>query len=329
MVMGWRDIGILINTYLEKLMFLWVLSSMGIGYLLHTFLSYGQASVVWLFACMTFVTALGTQFKQIAYVVRHPWRILLVIVLIHLLLPYIAFGLGSVFLSSNPQYIVGIVLASSIPVGVTSVMWTGLANGALPIALSIVALDTLLSPVILPYTVRLIVGQTVNINFGELFWGLMFMVVLPTLVGIVINELSKGQMKGWIHPIASPFSKLAMLAVVAINVAIVTPSLNGQHHVVVLLCVLVSMAVLGYVIGHLSGLSSRADGPTQISMTYNVGMRNISAGITIATQYFSHEASIPVVLAMLFQQPLATLVCWLYQRKQRMAFMDEAHDVTQ
>lgn len=325
--MGWRDIGIRVNTYLEKLMFVWVLTSMCIGYLLHTFLAHGQASVVLLFACMTFVTALGTKFKQIAYVVRHPWRILLVIVMIHLVLPYIAFGLGSMFLGSNPQYIVGIVLASSIPVGVTSVMWTGLASGALPIALSIVALDTLLSPVILPYTVHLIVGKTVNIHFGELFWGLVFMVVIPTIVGIVINELSKGRMKGWIHPIASPISKISMLAVVAINVAIVTPSLGGQRHIAILLCVLVAMAVMGYIIGGLSGWASRADGPTRISMTYNVGMRNISAGITIATQYFSHEASIPVVLAMLFQQPLATLVCWIYQRKQRVTFVEETHDV--
>lgn len=314
--MKWRNIGITVNTYLEKLIFIWVLSSMGIGYFLHTVLSQGESAVIWLFACMTFVTALGTKLNQIAYAVRNPWRILLVIGLIHLLLPYVAFAIGGIFLQDNPQYIVGIVLASSIPVGITSVMWTGLTRGALPLALSIVAIDTLLSPIILPITMHLIVGKTVTIRFSEMFWGLMFMVVLPTIFGILLNELSKGQLKVWIHPIAAPFAKLAMLSVVAINVAIVTPGLRNQQHIRILLATLIFMALLGYAVGHLSGRFSRADEPTQISMTYNVGMRNISAGITIATQYFSHEASIPVVLAMLFQQPIATVVSWLYKRRQ-------------
>lgn len=311
----WRKIGLDVNAVLEKLMFVWLLSAMVIGHILHNVLSPFQGCIIILFACMTFVTALGTTFAEVGYVIRNPGRVVLAFVLLHVVLPVIAFSIGKATLIHQPGYVTGVVLGSAIPVGVTSVMWTGLAKGDLPLALSIVSLDTLLSPIVLPITVHLIVGTTVHFPFWTMFWGLVWMIVIPTLIGIVINEISRGRVKPAVQPIAGPVSKLALLAVVAINVAVVTPALGHGRDIAVLLITLVVLAGIGYLVGYLAGYFSASTRQRRVAMTYSIGMRNISAGITIATHYFGNDVSIPVVLAMLFQQPLATCVHWLFHRK--------------
>ncbi len=298
------------NRWLERLMFVWLLSAMGIGYLLHGIMGDWTGAVVILFACMTFVTALGTRFREFGYVARHPVVLASMFILLHAFLPVIAYLAARAFLHKT-AYIVGVVLASSIPVGVTSIMWTGMANGDLPLGLSLVSLDTLLSPIVIPLTIHVIIGHSVDLPFWTLFWGLVWMVVLPTLLGIFANELSRGRIKPAVLPVAGPVSKLSMLAVVSINVAAVTPSLAHQSGLFPILCVLFLLAGFGYLVGYGASRAERVDRPKRVTMTYNVGMRNISAGIAIASQYFGHMVSIPVVLAMLFQQPFATLVFWL------------------
>jgi predicted Na+-dependent transporter len=46
-------------------------------------------------------------------------------------------------------------------------------------------------------------------------------------------------------------------------------------------------------------------------------MRNIATGLVIATGYFSHEAAIPIALAMLFQQPFAALTAKIYNNESK------------
>lgn len=302
-----------VNRWLERLIFVWLLSAMAVGYLLHGVMAHGTCAIVILFASMTFVTALGTKLAEFRYVIRRPVVLTVLFVLLHVMLPGMAYVVARMAIH-NPDYVVGIVLASSIPVGVTSVMWTGMADGHLPLGLSIVSLDTLLSPLVIPLTIRVLIGHSVRLPFWTLFWGLVWMVVLPTALGILVNEISRGRAKPLLLPVAGPLSKLAMLAVVSINVAAVTPSLRGHTGFQTVLLILLGMAGTGYLLGYLSGRAGRVDRPTRVTMTFTVGMRNISAGIAIASQYFGHAVSIPVVLAMLFQQPFATLAFWLLRR---------------
>lgn len=325
--MNVRNAGLVVNRWLERLMFVWLLSSMGIGYLFHTMMARWDGAVILLFACMTFVTALGTRFKEFGYVATRPIVLTTMFVLLHAVMPITAYWVGKMTMLP-PNYVVGVVLASAIPVGVTSVMWTGMAKGDLPLGLSIVSLDTLLSPLVIPLTIRTIVGKSVGLPFWTLFWGLVWMVVLPTALGILVNELSRGRAKPVLQPFAGPLSKLSMLAVVAINVAVVTPSFSHHSGIGPVLSVLVCMAGFGYLLGFLAAKTGRVNQSTQITMTYNVGMRNISAGIAIASRYFGHTVSIPVVLAMLFQQPFATLVFWLINRKRRTLVPHHSHGPT-
>jgi BASS family bile acid:Na+ symporter len=312
-------LGLKINDWLERLMFVWILLSMAIGYLFSTFLAHGEVAIVFLFGFMTAVTASGTKLRELLYIVQHPWVLAAMLGLSHILLPIIALILGRTLLHTHAD-VVGIVLASSIPVGVTSVMWVGMAKGNPALSVAMVSLDTLLSPLVIPATVHLLIGSRVGLPFWTLFWGLVWMVVLPTAIGISINELSHGKAKQHFQPMLGPLSKLSMLAVVAINVASVTPFLESETGALGrLLAVIAGIGSLGFLVSFVFARIVRRTRRDTVTMTYSVGIRNISAGIAIAGTYFGHAVAIPVVLGMLFQQPLATVVFWMLRglREQR------------
>ena len=65
-------------------------------------------------------------------------------------------------------------------------------------------------------------------------------------------------------------------------------------------------------------------------MTFTCGMRNISSGAVIATQYFPGEVVFPVMCGTLFQQVLASLIGHAFEqltgeeRKRQRALVDAA-----
>lgn len=67
------------------------------------------------------------------------------------------------------------------------------------------------------------------------------------------------------------------------------------------------LAAFGYGLGWIAAMLIKRDVATTVSMTFGVGMRNISAGAVVATAYFPAEVVFPVIIATLFQQVLAAI----------------------
>jgi predicted Na+-dependent transporter len=240
-------------------------------------------------------------------------------------MPLIAWGLGSLAFAGDPLTITGIVLASAIPTGVTSLMWVTLYRGSVPLTISIVLADTMLSPFVVPATMKLLVGASVAIDAWAMMKGLLLMVVLPSLLGMLLHERTGGRVhERWSVRLA-PFSKLAMALVIALNGAVIAPYLRHPTAKLLGLAAFVLLvAALGYVLGALAARLFRWDRGISVALTFNGGMRNISAGAVLALAFFPAPAAIPVVLGMLFQQTLASLFGFLLHRKA--AFRDPAGD---
>jgi bile acid:Na+ symporter, BASS family len=67
------------------------------------------------------------------------------------------------------------------------------------------------------------------------------------------------------------------------------------------------LAALGYIIGYLFAKQLKQSNDNVIALTYNSGMRNISAGAVIAITYVPAPVAFPVIVCMLFQQVLASI----------------------
>ncbi|RLQ96330.1 bile acid:sodium symporter family protein [Falsibacillus albus] len=295
-----------INAFLQKIMpFITPLGViMGIVFSkdLYTFVFW----VPWIFAFMTLAGSLNSSFQDLKRVFFHPLPMFVCLGILHIVMPLLAFAAGEIFFHHDLYTRIGLILSFLIPTGITSLVWVFIYSGNSILTLSIILLDTLLSPFMVPLVLFLFVGTAVEMNSADIMKGLFFLIVIPSVFGMLINQFSKGKIPEKVSPFFSPFSKIAIGVVVAINSSAIAPYLKSLSASLLSIGIVVFiLAMSSYFIGFLAAKILKADAPSSVSLTYNSGMRNISAGAVLAITYFPIQVSVPVVAGMLFQQILA------------------------
>lgn len=294
------------NAFIQKWIALLTPLSLIIGVLLGEMGTHFLFLIPWFFAFMTFTGALGMDFKDFRMVVKYPGAILLSILFLHVLMPVWGYVLATVLLD-DALLTIGFTLAVAVPTGVTSIIWVTITRGNLPLALSIVLLDTLLAPLILPLILVVVAGTAVTIDSASLIMGLLWMIVLPTLVGILMNEVTRGKVKDTWGGRLAPFSKISLLLIIMINGSVIAPYLqNFSWEIIGILLLVLFITLSAYAFALITGHYLLKEPSIVTTFTYNVGMRNISVGVVIATAYFPPKVAMPVVFCMLFQQLIAS-----------------------
>ena len=310
------------NSFIEKWMALVTPTCLLLGVCFPDIAKCGLPYVPAVFAFMTFAGALKSRFKDVANVFRHPGSLLIIMLLVHVVIPTASCGAGHLFFGNNMELITGMVLEFAVPTAVVSLMWVTIYDGNSPLSLSLVVLDTVLAPFVIPATLKILLGSAVTIDPARMMRELIFMVALPAVVAMVLNQITDGKvMETWPGKL-SPFSKLALIFVVTSNSSKVAPYIRDMNmqRVKVALAILV-LAASGYALGWFVAYIFRKDRSTAVSMMYGTGMRNISAGAVIAAAYFPGEVMFPVMIGTLFQQVLAALFGKLLaQKKEKQEF---------
>ena len=215
------------------------------------------------------------------------------------------------------NYITGMVLEFSVPTAVISLMWVSIYNGNSPLSLSLVVIDTILAPFLIPVALKILVGSSVKMDTMGMMKELVFMIALPAVLAMCLNEFSHGKvMETWPKKLA-PFSKICLIFVVTSNSSKVSPymkHLNGERLEVA--AVILLLAAGGYAIGWVIAILTKQNKEATVSMIYGSGMRNISAGAVIAGAYFPAEVLFPVMIGTLFQQILAAFYGSMVRRVQ-------------
>lgn len=312
--MAMRKLGLTFNAQFEKWMFLIIPCSLILGFIFERYLAPYVPAVPYLFAFVTLTMAMGCGLVQLRGVMKRPGIMVLTFLLAHVLSAGIAYAAGVAIFGADSPYVVGLVLFTIIPLGVSSVLWVGMSGGSVPLMLAMVVLDSLLSPLVVPAGIHLFFGKGVEVEAGPLMLDLTILIVLPTIIGVALHEWSKGRIAEQTKPVAAPISKLCFVSVVALNASAIAPYVEDlKHDMAMLVPIVIVLVGICYAIGFLFTAGLR-DRETQTTVSYATGMRNISLGIVLAMGYFSPLAAVPVVLSILIQQPIATLHHYILQK---------------
>ncbi|RKO65842.1 bile acid:sodium symporter family protein [Desulfofundulus salinus] len=304
------------NDWLGRHMFFVVLSALLSGFLLSLPLPrvWNMVAVV-LFSYITFIASIEISFRDFFHVLVKPWITFGILLLIHCVIPLIAWGIGLLFYPNDIFTRMGLLIGFSIPIGVTSIIWTSLVNGDVALAVVAVMLDTLIGPFLLPAVISLVTEEAIHINYTQMLVGVLLMVTIPSILGMALNDLYRGKLVKFAQPVAGFTSKVAIFLVVFINANIMAPEITWNASLVKLLIVLLILIICSFIIGCATTyILKERRFETVAAVVYCVGMRNFSFGLILATTYFPAAVAIPVTLAMLYQQPLAALVSSLFNR---------------
>ena len=295
-----------------------IMSFVVLGVLFSDTLSFLTKISPFLFAFMTFASSLSGGFTDLLQVFRRPLPVLVVFVQLHVILPLIALAMGSLLFPENPLFTTGLVLEYAVPTGVLSLMWVALAGGNVTLCLSLVLLDTLCAPVVIPMTMQLLLGSVVQMDTLGMLMDLLLMIALPALAAMSIYQFSGSQKASFLKTRLSPFSKICMALVAASNATSCGPFLrNITPQLALLIVVTITLCFLGFFLGYWSGVLFRQDFPSVQTMTLNTGLRNINAGAVLASAYFPPDVLFPAAFSPLFLQIVTALVLHIVQRTRR------------
>lgn len=296
------------NTVLERGMPILTPTGVVAGLVLGQRISWMAGAITWLFAFITMSGAFGINPREFFRVVSKPKPLIVFFLGSHVGMPLTAWAVASVFFPGDSAVVTGFVLLFSIPTAVVGYIWSSIYKGDGALSLSMILLDTILAPLVTPMTVRILTRTTVQIDTTGMMLSLIWMVVVPSIVGSMVNYLTKGRVNEHIGPALKPFAKIALLFVVAINVSrIAQDILNFDPSYVPIMLVGLLLAVGGFLLGKLGAKLFSIEGPRTVSVTFATGLRNISAALVLAISFFPPKAAIPVIFGIVFQQTVCAM----------------------
>jgi BASS family bile acid:Na+ symporter len=263
-----------------------------------------------------FVTSLNIKLKDFGNVLVDFKKIVFICLLIYFAIPLLGLFFGKI-IYTDPQLIAGQVLITVIPVGVSALIWVGISGGNSVFGVTIVIASTFLSGVTIPGLMKILVGQYIDFDANSLIIGLLLTIVLPVILGTFISELRIIIQTEQYRSLYSLIMKLSTLLILMLSVSDINLFQNriGNYLQIIILGVflqiisiyifvfVISIKLLGY------GIHDALD------MCYISAIKNNGVGIAVSSIYFGPLVSLPVIVAIMFQQPLASIVYKLFQKK--------------
>lgn len=299
-----------LNQALDRLMPILTPSGVLLGLILGSRVSWMKPSVTWMFAFLTFTGALGISPSSFLRVIKKPKNILVFFLGTNIIMPILAWALASLFFGSEPAIVTGYVLLLSIPTAVSGYIWSAIYKGDGALSLTLILISTVLAPLLTPFTIRFLTQSSVVIDSTSMMLSLVKMVVIPSLLGVLLNSLTKGGVNVHLTPSIKPFSKVALFFVIVVNTSQVSERLladaSWAYLPIALLCAF--LAASGYPIAYTLGKLAKIPLAEIKSITFASSMRNISAALVLSIEFFPAKTALPVIFGIVFQQTICAFM---------------------
>lgn len=204
----------------------------------------------------------------------------------YLIMPALAFGLGTLF-GLSEELLVGVILVGTCPGGTSSNVITYLSKGDTALSVGMTSISTLLAPFLTPVLTYLYLRISVTVDVKSMFISIVQVVLIPIGLGMLVNRILgkyTTKVKGAL-PVVSIFAIcLIVAAVVSHN------SENIKTTGAVTLIVVILHNLLGYLLGYLTGVVFKMDIPRKKAISIEIGMQNSGLATTLAASAFPNLA---------------------------------------
>jgi BASS family bile acid:Na+ symporter len=147
-------------------------------------------------------------------VFKMPWPVFVGFVLQFTVMPFTGLALAKIF-GFKAEIAAGVVLIGSCPGGVASNLMTYLAGGNVALSVTMTSCSTLVSPVMTPFLMEKLAGQYIEIQFLNMMFGIINMIIVPIVAGLIANRILYSK-----HKFFHRTDALALLGITTVLVAV-------------------------------------------------------------------------------------------------------------
>lgn len=200
------------------------------------------------------------------------------------LMPLIAAGL--VCLLGLPREVaVGLILVGCCPGGVSSNIMSFLCRGDVAFSVGMTTVSTLLAPVMTPFLMLWLAGQTVDVDVGGMFLSVLLVTLMPVGLGFLFNHFL-GERAAYRETMkVMPGVAVLGLACIVGGVVSAKGASIVQSGVLIFVGVFLHNS-LGYVLGYAVGVVARFSPAKRRTVSIEIGMQNAGLATVLAGRHF-------------------------------------------
>ena len=254
---------------------------------------------------MIYPTMIGFDIKKVVDT-SNSKIILLSLLSNFILIPLIAFIVGTIFFGNHPQLYIGLIMISLFPTSGMTISWTSLSKGNITAAVSIVAISLIIGAVTAPLYLSAIVGNIVDINIAKTFLTIIQVVILPLILGnitfrLLLKNMTIVEFKEDVKPLLPAISVWAMLIIVLLSVGMKAKTIAGNPSIIIsTLIAVIAFYLINYIV--ITFISRKLliekDG---YALLYGTVMRNLSVALGVAVASFSPDTALLITIAYVLQ----------------------------
>jgi len=235
--------------------------------------------------------------EEVYEVARHWPTVLGGTVVQYVSMPLLAYSMCKLF-QLDDLWTIGVIVAGCVPGAMASNVLTLVARGNVSYSVSLTTLATLVSPIVVPFTLSLLLGRKLPFAAADAALWLIATVVGPVIVGNLLGRLFSNY-AALAQQVGKVVANVTILWIIAVVVGLNKERLAQIN--LQLLLALLGLNVLGYFAGDLGGRAMRISPAMRRALTIEVGMQNAGLGTTMVLTLFKdlpnyERAAIPTAL---------------------------------
>ncbi|MDP2168516.1 MAG: arsenic resistance protein [Thermodesulfovibrionales bacterium] len=269
--------------------------------------------VVGLFMMM-YPAMANIKFEDLGKAAKSPRQLLIVMFFNYAVAPFFMLFLAKVFLSGEPDLYTGLVLYGLAPCIAMVIVFTYLSAGNGPLAIILVALNSIIQMILIPVYAKLLLGE-VNFDVWVVAESVLLYLGIPLIAGMLTRFLGVKRFgEEWFHKLKFHLDTMSITGL--LFTLVVMFSLKGDlilenpmfivHLAIPMTLFFWIMFVVVYLVGWKMGLNYR----DAVAVGFNSTGRDFEIAIAIAITAFNPTVALATVIGPLIEVPVMLALVW-------------------
>jgi len=235
--------------------------------------------------------------------------------------PLLAWGLGSLFLRSEPDLFAGFILFLVTPCIGWYLIFTELADGDTALGVSLLAVNIVLQILLLPVYLWLLAGRTVSIDTATISVSVVTYLVIPLGLAMSLRAIARRagiDVDRALERAHVGYVKTAILMVIVVSMfaSQADAIFANKGAVVRLVAPMIAFFALAFALSLAVGRAIAMPHPHVVALAFTTTSRNSEASLAIAaTAFASPLVTVPVAIGPAIELPLLILMVRILNRR--------------
>ncbi len=273
---------------------------------------------------MIYPAMASIKFEDLGKATRSPKHLLIVVFFNYAIAPFFMLLLAKIFLSSNPDLYTGLILYGLAPCIAMVIVFTYLAAGNGPLAIILVAVNSIIQMLLIPVYAKLLLGD-IHFDVWVVGESVILYLGVPLTAGILTRFLGVRRFgEEWFSKLKFHLDTMSIAGL--LFTLVVMFSLKGDlilEKPVLILQMAVPMTIffwVMFIIVYLTSWKLGLNYKDAVAVGFNSTGRDFEIAIAIAITAFNPAVALATVIGPLIEVPVMLVLVWFAKKTEHKLF---------